>query len=116
MTPNQIVPPLLQEASKKLNMLRAEAMISEEWEGLPGSPLTPNVLKSLAKSALELAADWDQMQWLIDTVRKGCERRPAPIEMRRIFTMRYPAADGLSDDMADKSDHMGGFKKRPSEN
>ncbi len=110
--PKPIVPPLLQEPDREENLAKAETALTKAWEALPGPPLTENAASGMALSALELAANWDQFQWLLDAVRKGCERRPAPVEMRRIFTMRFPAADGLTDDAVDKSDYMGGYRKR----
>lgn len=66
--------------------------------------MTENAINGWALSLLELANDWTEAQWLVDKVRSGGQRRPAPIEMRRLFCQKFTPADGLEDDKVDISD------------
>lgn len=77
-------------------------------------PMTPNALKSWAKSLLEIADTWDHAEWLVEKIRKAGERRPTPIEMRRVYAQYHKPADGLEpwSRELDLSDVMPSYQKK----
>jgi hypothetical protein len=78
-----------------------------QLESMAGFPQSDAGLRSLAKSIYELCGpDTVRGQWLIDRIRKGSIRIPAPIEMRRVYCQKHPPADGLEDNQVDISDHL----------
>lgn len=112
--PPQKQPILLAEPDREENLAKAKLLIAQQWEGLSGPPMTPNALSSWALSLLEIAEDWPKAELLVKEIRTGCERRPAPIEMRRFYCEQIgDPADGISDSWADLGQFMGsGFKKK----
>ncbi len=97
------------------NIKTATLKLIEGWEGLSGSTLSPAGWKGLAKSLLELANTWGEAEYLIDKIRTGFERRPAPIEMRRVFCQKFKPADGIEDTDADMTRFAGGGFSRKSD-
>ncbi len=119
MTPQKITPKppvLLQGPDKDDNQLRAEVMIAGTWEMLPGPPLSAMALKGYALSLLEIAETWERAEKLMQLIRVGCNRRPVPFEMRRIYEENIGVpADGIHDWQADQNEFLGGFKPRKAE-
>ncbi len=119
MTPQPIVqkpPALLQGPDKDKNLANAEILIAESWELLAGVPMTPATVKAWAFRALEIAETWERFEKLVDLVAKGCNRRPVPFEMRRIYEENIGVpADGVHDWQADQNEFLGGFKPRKAE-
>lgn len=92
-------------------MMKGELMVVMplvwQLESMVGFPQKDSGLQSLARSIHELCgADIERGQWLIDCIRRGSVRIPAPIEMRRVYCQKYPPADGLEDSQVDISDHL----------
>src|SRR6266700_806398 len=118
MTPQKITPKppaLLQGPDKEENQLRAEVMIAETWETFSGPPLTSSALKGYGLSLLEIAETWERDERLLQLIRTGCERRPVPLEMRRIYEENIGVpADGIHDYQADQTEFMGKTFKRKS--
>ncbi len=106
-------PALLQGPDKDDNLLKAEVMIAGTWELLPGPPLSAMALKGYALSLLEIAETWEQAEKLMELIRKGCDRRPTPIEMRRFYCEQIAEpADGLKDWDVDQSEFMTRFGRK----
>ena len=83
------------------------------WESLSlGFPKTPEGITALAKAFIDIAGTKEKGEWLSQKVIHGCSKCPTPIELRRIFSSKYPPADGKSVNDWDASDFMFGGGKR----
>lgn len=77
-------------------------------------PRTPEGVTALAEKFMQIAGDTEKAAWLSDRVLNGCSRCPTPIELRRIFALKYPPADGISANECDLADFMSGGGKEPA--
>lgn len=79
--------------------------------------MTPNALKGWAKSLLEIADTWERAEWLIEKIRAAGDRRPNPIDMRRVYAQYHKPADGLEpwSRELDLGDAMPSYSRKPKE-
>lgn len=104
------------------NLKKARRAITY-WECLPSYSHSEHAADGLALTLLNLAADWEQADWLVAKVLACCPRRPTPIEMRRLFCSgafpptgpkkmgAFPPADGIEPSMLDISESMPNHRK-----
>ncbi len=106
-------PVLLQPPDRETNLAKAQLMIAQTWELLPGPPLNERVAQGYALCLLEIAETWEKAEKLMELIRKGCAHRPVPIEMRRFYCEQIgEPADGLKDWDVDQSEFMTRFGRK----
>jgi len=119
MTPQKITPKppaLLEPPDRETNLAKAQLIIAQTWDMLPGGPISQNALKGYALSLLEIAETWERAEKLMQLIRTGCNRRPVPFEMRRIYEENIGVpADGIHDWQADQNEFLGLNFKRKAE-
>ena len=77
-------------------------------------PKTTEGITALAEKFMQITGDADKANWLCERVLNGCSRCPTPIELRRIFALKYPPADGIGANDCDLADFMAGGKEPTS--
>ena len=82
-----------------------------QLEFLAGYPRTEQGIDGLSRAFVRIVGTDDKAEWLINQIIDGCNRCPAPIEMRRIFARKYPPADGKSPADCDNFDLMDSGRK-----
>lgn len=75
-----------------------------------GYPRTGEGFEALAEQFMAITGTVERAKWLVGRILTGCPRCPTPIEMRRIFELKYPPADGVGSNAADLSGLMDGPK------
>lgn len=71
-----------------------------------GFPRTSDGIEAYTEQFMAITGTIDRALWLVDRCLTGCPRCPTPIEMRRIFELKYPPADGLASNVTDLSGLM----------
>jgi hypothetical protein len=71
-----------------------------------GFPRTQEGIEAFAGMFMSITGTLERAEWLVGRILIGCPRCPTPIEMRRIFDLKYPPADGISVNAADLSGVM----------
>ena len=90
--------PLLKSAALKL-VKKMESL------GL-GFPRTSEGIDSYAEQFMAITGTVERATWLVNRCLTGCPRCPTPIELRRIFELKSPPADGLASIVTDLSGLM----------
>lgn len=75
-----------------------------------GFPRTAEGIEAFTENFMAITGTVERATWLIGRMLAGCPRCPTPIEMRRIFELKYPPADGVGSNAADLSGLMDGPK------
>lgn len=75
-----------------------------------GFPRTEEGIGAYAENFIAIVGTPERAAWLVARMLAGCPRCPTPIEMRRIFELKYPPADGVASNAADLSGLMDGPK------
>ncbi len=71
-----------------------------------GFPRTAEGIEAFTENFMAITGTVERATWLVGRILAGCPRCPTPIEMRRIFELKYAPADGVASNVADLSGHM----------